>query len=168
MTLCEPCLYFIFEALALKNTSASQASVITIMLPLLISVASAIFLAEKFSTQNLTGLFLAMAGGVGPSIEGEINAYAPAPLLGNFYEFPAMVCATVYTIAVKRLTSRYSPLFLTAVQAWIGALFFGPMLLLPDIPIPDSLLVYILYLPPGIIGGISFNKYQFTIRAHLR
>ena len=60
MALCEPCLYFIFEALALKNTSASQASVITTMLPLLISVASALFLAEKFSMQSLTGLSLAM------------------------------------------------------------------------------------------------------------
>ena len=141
MALCEPCLYFIFEALALKNTSASQASVITTMLPLLISVASALFLAEKFSVQNLIGLGFAMAGGIGLSIGGEINAAAPAPLLGNFYEFLAMVCATAYTIAIKRLISRYSPLFLTAVQAWIGALFLGPKLLLPEVTVPASLLL---------------------------
>ena len=141
MALCEPCLYFIFEALALKNTSASQASVITTMLPLLVTVASALFLAEKFSTQNLMGLGLAMAGGIGLSLGGDVSVLAPAPLLGNFYEFLAMVCATVYTIAIKRLTSRYSPLFLTAVQAWVGALFFGPILLLPQIPMPDTLLL---------------------------
>jgi drug/metabolite transporter (DMT)-like permease len=166
MALCEPCLYFIFEALALKNTSASQASVITTMLPLLISVASALFLAEKFSVQNLIGLCLAMAGGIGLSLGGEINAAAPAPLLGNFYEFLAMVCATAYTIAIKRLTSRYSPLFLTAVQAWIGALFFGPMLLLPEVPVPDTLLLIptaaILYL--GLAVTIfAYGMYNYAL-----
>ncbi len=141
MALCEPCLYFIFEALALKNTSASQASVITTMLPLLVTVASALFLAENFSIQNLIGLGLAMAGGIGLSLGSDTSTLAPAPLLGNFYEFLAMLCATIYTIAIKRLTSRYSPLFLTAVQAWIGTFFFGPMLLLPQIPIPEALLL---------------------------
>ena len=166
MALCEPCLYFIFEALALKNTSASQASVITTMLPLLISVASALFLAEKFSRQNLTGLCLAMAGGIGLSLGGEINAAAPAPLLGNFYEFLAMVCATAYTIAIKRLTSRYSPLFLTAVQAWIGALFFGPMLLLPQVPVPDRLLLIptaaILYLGLAVTI-LAYGMYNYAL-----
>lgn len=141
MALCEPCLYFIFEALALKNTSASQASVITTMLPLLVTVASALFLAEHFSLQSFVGLGLAMAGGIALSLGGETSVQAPAPFLGNFYEFLAMLCATAYTVAVKRLTSRYSPLFLTAVQAWVGALFFGPILLLPQIPMPETLLL---------------------------
>ena len=141
MALCEPCLYFIFEALALKNTSASQASVITSMLPLLVTVASALFLAENFSRQNLVGLGLAMAGGIALSLGGETSVQAPAPLLGNFYEFLSMLCATGYTVAVKRLTSRYPPLFLTAVQAWVGSLFFCPILLLPQIPMPETLLL---------------------------
>lgn len=141
MALCEPCLYFIFEALALKNTSASQASVITSMLPLLVTVASALFLAENFSLQNLVGLGLAMAGGIALSLGGETSVQAPAPFLGNFYEFLAMLCATGYTVAVKRLTSRYPPLFLTAVQAWVGSLFFCPILLLPQIPMPETLLL---------------------------
>ena len=168
MALCEPCLYFIFEALALKNTSASQAAVITTMLPLLISVASAAFLAEKFSLQNLLGLFLAMGGGIGLSIGGEVNESAPAPLLGNFYEFLAMVCATAYTIAVKKLTSRYSALFLTAVQAWIGAFFFAPMLLLPNVPIPDTILLLptaaIIYLGLAVTI-LAYGMYNFALSA---
>ena len=166
MALCEPCLYFIFEALALKNTSASQAAVITTMLPLLVSVASAFLLAEKFSLQNVTGLGLAMVGALGLSLGGEISAQAPAPLLGNFYEFLAMICATAYTIAIKKLTSRYSPLFLTAVQAWIGAIFFLPMLLLPSIPIPDTLLLLptaaIIYLGLGVTL-LAYASYNYAL-----
>lgn len=166
MALSEPCLYFIFEAHALKNTSASQASVITTMLPLLISVASALFLAEKFSLHNLLGLFLAMAGGIALSLGGTATEHSPAPLLGNFYEFLAMVCATVYTISVKRLTSRYPALFLTAVQAWVGAVFFGPFLVLPQVPLPESLLLLptaaVIYL--GLAVTIfAYGSYNYAL-----
>ncbi len=138
MALCEPCLYFILEALALKNTSASQASMITTMLPLLVAVSSALYLSEKFSLKNIIGLAIAMIGALGLSMGGEISEHAPAPLLGNFYEFLAMIFATAYTIAIKKLTSRYSPLFLTAVQAWVGTLFFAPILLFPGINLPAT------------------------------
>jgi len=166
MALCEPCLYFIFEALALKNTSASQASVITSILPLLVSVASAFFLAEKFSLKQIAGLGIAMAGALGLSLGGEISEQAPAPLLGNFYEFLAMVCATAYTIAIKKLTSRYSPLFLTAVQAWVGALFFLPMLLLPSVPIPESFILLpttaIIYLGLAVTI-VAYGSYNYAL-----
>ncbi len=166
MALSEPCLYFIFEALALKNTTASQASVITTMLPLLVTVASALLLAENFTLKNLIGLFLAMAGGIGLSLSGTATEHAPAPLLGNFYEFLAMVCATVYTISVKRLTSRYPALFLTAIQAWIGALFFGPLLLMPQIPLPQSLLVMpvaaIIYLGLAVTL-VAYGCYNYAL-----
>jgi len=168
MALCEPCLYFIFEALALKNTSASQASVITTMLPLLVSVASALFLAEKFSLQNVAGLGLAMAGALGLSMGGEVSLQAPAPLLGNFYEFIAMICATAYTISIKKLTSRYSPLFLTAVQAWVGALFFVPILLLPDVQLPDRIILLptaaILYLGLAVTI-LAYGSYNYALSA---
>ncbi|HIP82831.1 MAG TPA: DMT family transporter [Desulfocapsa sulfexigens] len=168
MALCEPCLYFIFEALALKNTSASQASVITTMLPLLVSVSSAFFLAEKFSLRNISGLILAMVGALGLSLGGEISEQAPAPLLGNFYEFLAMICATAYTIAIKKLTSRYSPLFLTAVQAWVGAIFFLPILLLPSVPVPDAFILIpttaIIYLALAVTI-VAYGSYNYALSA---
>jgi drug/metabolite transporter (DMT)-like permease len=49
MGLAEPCLYFLFEAQALVNTSAAQASVITATLPLLTGVGAMLFLHEKMS-----------------------------------------------------------------------------------------------------------------------
>ncbi len=166
MALCEPCLYFIFEALALKNTSASQAAMITTMLPLMVAVASGLFLAEKFSLQKVAGLGLAMLGALGLSMGGEISVQAPAPLLGNFYEFLAMICATAYTIAIKKLTSRYSPLFLTAVQAWVGALFFLPILLLPSVPFPDTFVLLpvasILYLGLAVTI-LAYGSYNYAL-----
>jgi drug/metabolite transporter (DMT)-like permease len=159
MALAEPCLYFIFEALALKNTSASQASVITTMLPLLVSVASAFLLSEKFSLHNYAGLSLAMLGAVALSLGGEVSVHAPNPFLGNFYEFIAMICATVYTIAVKRLSSRYPALFITAFQAIIGTFFFAPFLLLPGVSIPSPL-------PPVSTTAIVYLGLAVTLLAY--
>lgn len=169
MAASEPCLYFFFEALALQNTSAAQASIITTMLPLLITAASVCFLGERSSRQTLTGLFLAMAGAILLSLSGAETEQAPAPLLGNFYEFMAMVCATVYTIAIKRLTAFYPPLFLTAIQAWTGALFFAPFLTLPQVPLPGSFLLIpmfaIVYLGLAVTL-VAYGLYNFSL-AHM-
>lgn len=169
MALSEPCLYFFFEALALQNTSATQASMITTLLPLLITIASVWFLGERASGQTLIGLFLAMGGAILLSLSGTANEQAPSPLLGNFYEFIAMICATVYTIAIKRLTAHYPALFLTAIQAWIGFFFFAPFLALPQVPLPRSFLLVpvsaILYLGLAVTLAAYF-LYNFAL-AHM-
>lgn len=169
MAVSEPCLYFFFEALALQKTSAAQASLITTMLPLLITIASVHFLGERASRQTVTGLFLAMGGAIILSLGGEVSQQAPAPILGNFYEFMSMICATVYTITIKRLTIHYPALFLTAIQAWIGALFFAPFLMLPQVPLPHSFLLVplsaILYLGLAVTL-VAYSLYNFAL-AHM-
>lgn len=124
---CEPCLYFIFEALALQRTSASQAGMITALLPLLVAVGAFLLLRERISRTTLAGFLLAVLGAVWLSLAGEADEHAPAPLLGNFFEVLAMLCATGYTLLLKHLSARYSAFFLTAMQAFIGALFFLPL-----------------------------------------
>ena len=47
--LCEPCLYFIFEAIALQNTSASQAGMVTATLPLFVAILAWLILKEKIT-----------------------------------------------------------------------------------------------------------------------
>lgn len=126
MALCEPCLYFVSESYALGYTSASQAGMITSLLPLLVAVAAWPLLGEALRPRALSGCLLAIAGAVWLSVIGSPDEDAPNPLLGNFLEFLAMVCATGYTISLKRLSVRYSPLFLTAVQAVVGCVFFLP------------------------------------------
>ncbi|MDX5371185.1 MAG: DMT family transporter [Pseudomonadaceae bacterium] len=137
MAACEPCLYFILEALALQHTSAAQAGMITALLPLLVAVGASFFLRERVAPATWLGFLLAVLGALWLSLAGEANASAPAPLLGNFYEFLAMLCATVYTLLLKFLCERYSPFILTAMQAFVGALFFLPLALASE-PVPTQ------------------------------
>jgi len=138
MAICEPCLYFLFEAKALELTSASQAGMITATMPLLVAVLAWSVLKENISRQTILGFCLAITGACWLSLASDTSSNAPNPLLGNFCEFLAMVCAAGYTVSLKHLTSNYPPLFLTAFQAFLGSLFFFPFLLHPAIGFPTQ------------------------------
>ena len=139
MALCEPCFYYLFEARALTNTTASQAAMITAILPFLVALAARGILRESFSPRMLTGFCLATLGAVLLSVSADVLEDAPHPALGNFQEFLAMVCATGYIVSARHLSARYGPLFLTAVQTCVGALFFLPFLFLPSTVLPVAL-----------------------------
>lgn len=164
MAVCEPCIYFIFEAKALELTSASQAGLITAMLPLMVALGATVFLKERISRQTAVGFLIAISGACWLSLAGEKSVSAPNPLLGNFLEFLAMVAATGYTLSLKHLSARYSALFLTAVQTWVGALFFSLFLIHPDISLPrvwyPTPALAVLYLGSFVtLGAYLFYNY---------
>lgn len=166
MAICEPCLYFLFEAKALQLTSASQAGMITAMLPLLVAILAWGLLKEQITRQTLAGFLLAIIGAGWLSLASETTTQAPAPLLGNFCEFLAMVCAAGYTVSLKHLTHNYPPLFLTAFQAFVGSLFFFPFLLLPAVGLPTSIqtgpLLAVVYLGTFITFG-AYGCYNYSV-----
>ncbi|MBF0203662.1 MAG: DMT family transporter [Desulfamplus sp.] len=140
MVICEPCLYFIFEARAIELTTASQVGMITAIMPLLVSVVAFFVLKEKLTEKTLAGLTISVFGACWLSFSGNADINAPNPPLGNLFEFIAMICAAAYTICLKKLTEKgHSPFFLTALQAFSGAIFYFPILLLPSTTLPVSM-----------------------------
>jgi len=125
MAALEPCLYFILEAKALQLTSASQAGTVTALNPLLIAFIAYFSLGEKITRRQLSGFLVSLCGVIGLSMGSEASESAPDPMFGNFLEFLAMGCAAGYSVLLKRFSSRYSPVFLTAFPAIIGLVFFS-------------------------------------------
>jgi drug/metabolite transporter (DMT)-like permease len=138
LVVAEPCLYFMFEAYALRYTTASQAGVITALLPLLVGVSAFFILKERLALQAWVGFFLAFAGVIILTLAGEDTADAPNALLGNTLEFFAMLMACVYTLCVRKLAG-FPPFFITALQAFAGTVFFAVMALVLDARLPDTL-----------------------------
>jgi drug/metabolite transporter (DMT)-like permease len=136
MVICEPCLYFVFEANALVYTSASQAGMITALAPVLVGVGALLALKESVATKTWAGYLIAIIGAVWLSVSAKETDMAPNPLLGNFLELCAMLCATGYTLCLKHLSQRYSTWFLTALQGLCGSVFFFPLLFLPSTETP--------------------------------
>jgi drug/metabolite transporter (DMT)-like permease len=167
MAFCEPCLYFIFEAKAVENTTASQAGIITAMLPILVMVVAAIYLKERVTKKAWLGALIAISGVLWLTAESSPSSDAPNPVLGNFLEFLAMVCAAGYTISLKSLTDRYSPFFLTAIQAVIGSVFYFPLLFIPQNVLPHTFdatsATAIIYLGAVITLG-AYGLYNYGIK----
>ncbi|WP_320169272.1 DMT family transporter [Maridesulfovibrio sp.] len=164
MAFCEPCMYFVFESHALLHTSAAQAGMICATLPLLMAVSARFVLNERLSRKTLTGFILAVAGGIWLSLCSESTDSAPNPILGNFLEFLAMCCAVGYMTILKKMTAYYSALFLTAFQAFMGAIFYLPLLVLPSTTMPTTFdplaLGMIIYLGICITLG-AYGLYNF-------
>ncbi len=163
----EPCLYFIFEAKALQYTSASQAGMITSVMPLITAIFAGYLLKEIITRKLILGSLLAMIGVIWLSVNASTTQTAPNPMLGNFLEFCAMICGAGYTIVAKYLSEKYSAIFITAIQAFMGAIFFFPLFLYEyntiDMTFTSEALLWILYL--GVIvtlGGYGLYNFALT------
>ena len=167
LALFEPCLYFIFESKALQLTSASQAGMITSLMPIITAMVAGYFLKEIISKQMIFGSLIAMSGAIWLSLQGTSSLDAPNPLLGNFLEFLAMLCAAFYTVTVRYLSDRYSALFITAIQVFIGTIFFIPLFIYEYVDIGLNMtlqsFLWVAYL--GVIvtlGGYGLYNYALT------
>ncbi len=163
----EPCLYFIFEAKALLYTSASQAGMITSLMPLITAMAAGYFLKEIISKQLIFGSLIAMIGVVWLSVQATTTASAPNPMLGNFLELCAMVCAAGYTIVARYLSEKFSALFITAIQAFIGAIFFLPFFIYEyatrDMTFSVEAVSWVVYLGVVVtLGGYGLYNFALT------
>ncbi len=167
MTIAEPGLYFVFETKALQYTTASQAGMVMALMPVLVAVGAAIFLKERLSARLIFGFFLGMVGVVVLSVGASADEWAPNPVLGNFYEFLAIITATVYTLCLKHLLTRYRPLLLASLQAFGGVIFFLPFLFFPGTELPTEFhpwgAFWIIYLGLFVtLGAYSLWAWGFT------
>lgn len=164
MSLAEPCLYYLFEGHAMQYTSASQAGVIVSCLPILVAVLAFFMLKEYISRAIIIGFTLCIGGSILLTLVSPMSDQAPNPLLGNTLELLAMLCAAFYTVSVKRLSTRYSPIALIGLQGVSGSLFFAPFAFFSTLPNEHDpiALAHILYLGAFVTMG-AYGMYNYAI-----
>lgn len=126
MVLFQPCLYFFLESNALRFTTSSQAGVVSALVPLMVALGAWVFLSEAISRKTIIGLLLSIAGVVLLTIFGRADEQAANPVLGNLMEVGAMAAAAANMLIIKKLSHRYNPWALTALQTLAGFVFFMP------------------------------------------
>ena len=126
MVLFQPCAYFLLEANALCWTTSSQAGVIAASVPLMVALGAWLALGESVGRPTVVGMLVSIGGVALLTLLAAPTAAAPSPLLGNILELVAMACAAANMLMVKRLSRRYSPWTLTAMQVAAGTIFFSP------------------------------------------
>jgi drug/metabolite transporter (DMT)-like permease len=159
MSVCEPGIYFFLESQALKLTTAGSAATINSLQPPIVALLAWILLREHPKFWTLCGFSVCIFGAIGLSLGSQSTNYAPMPWLGNLLEFGSMVASGVYVILLKKLSDRYSPFFLTAMQSFAGAILFFPLIFVGDavsFDIPLDTALAIVYLATFVTFGGYF------------
>jgi drug/metabolite transporter (DMT)-like permease len=141
LAVCEPFLYFLSESHGLTFISATVGSVIVATIPVVISLAAWIFLKEKLSLINYTGIALSFVGVVIFVLAN--NGSTVTNPIGIVLMLFAVLAAVGYGVFLGKLIHCYTPLFIVFVQNIIGTLLFLPVFLISDIghlPVGDQIL----------------------------
>ncbi len=125
----EPFCYFLGEAFGMKYVSSTVGSIIVSTIPLFVLIPGILFFKERLSLTNIGGIFLSFCGIVTMMYtRGYGFGKSPdAPLNGILLMFFAVFSAVGYSMLIKRLADRYTPVTLVAWQSFIGALYFLPL-----------------------------------------
>ncbi|MGY4765178.1 DMT family transporter [Paenibacillus caseinilyticus] len=118
--------YFYCENKGMTLTTASNAALITAIIPILATGLDLALNRTRLSPVRSAGLLLAAAGTFLALTAGGQLASAPGHLLGNLFIACAMTAWVFYTLLNKALGSRYSGLLMTASQTRWGTLFLLP------------------------------------------
>ncbi len=158
LVICEPCLLFAFESASLQYTTASQAGMIVACYPLTVAAGAWLFYREALQRRGIAGIAVAVAGVMLVSVSGQASEAAPNPLLGNLLICCAVLSSTGYALIIKKLSARYSFLFLAAMQCIGGTVFFLPLAFSAPWPadVPAGAWASLLYL--GL--GVTFFTYM--------
>jgi len=126
-----PFFYFLGENYGLKYTTSTITSVIIATIPLFTPVAAWFVFRERLSWLNMAGIFVSFIGILIMLLKTDFSLVVDPK--GILFLSGAVLSAIVYTVLLKKLSDRYSPLLLIASQNLIGVFLFLPLFLLFDV-----------------------------------
>ena len=110
-----------------QHISPGAASLIIATIPVFIVILAAIFLKEKITIKQLIGVIIALTGVVVISIWGKENIKLEIDyLVSAIAVLIAAIMGALYTIAGKKLLTRYNGLSLTLYAMLLGSLGLLP------------------------------------------
>jgi drug/metabolite transporter (DMT)-like permease len=167
LALFEPFLYFMGESFGLTLVSSTVAAVIVSTIPVISPMFAYFFVKEKISLMNFIGLIISFSG-IMLMVFNRDFTFDASPL-GVLLEFCAVMAAIFYSVAIKKLTHKYSAFTIIKVQNMLGAIYFLPLFLIFDfnrfISIkPDLELIYSLLMLAVFASSAAFILYIPVIR----
>lgn len=171
-SLCEPVLYFIFEVLGVSMTSTSEAGLMISLIPVFVAIFSMMFLHEKLKPSQIAFIILSVGGVVFINMMKDKLSLSGS-ILGIVFLFIAIVASSFYNIGSKKSSENFTPVEITFVMMWVGAISFNGILTVINIakgtmgsyfaPLSNSQSIMpLLYL--GILSSIvAFFMVNYTI-----
>jgi drug/metabolite transporter (DMT)-like permease len=122
-------------AWGIARSTAANASILSMTIPVLMTLMGVVMLKERLTFPRVLGLFLGLAGTLLISTEDISHAsFKPELLVGNIVIFLAGLGSAFYNAYSKELLTRYSELELLVYSDAIGAFCCGLISLLFERP----------------------------------
>lgn len=125
-----PFLYFICENYGLKYSSSIIASIIIATIPVFSPVVGFVTFKERMTFLNLLGIFISFLGVILMLVRADFSIAVDK--LGIIFLAGAVVSALVYSVFLRKLSFRYTPLAIVSWQNLIGIILFFPVFLFFD------------------------------------
>jgi drug/metabolite transporter (DMT)-like permease len=123
----EPGLYFVFETYGLQYTTAPKASLIIATIPLAVAVFAGIWLKEGTPLITLAGILLSLVGiTILVVFDPEFSRGFKGSLTGDLLIFGAVISGALYMVCARDLGKKRNAMEITALQTFLGAIFFAP------------------------------------------
>ena len=123
-----PFLYFLCENYGLKFSSPTTASVIIATIPVFTPFVAYLFVKEKLSFINFAGIGISFAAVLTIMLQKGSNF--ETRFSGILFLTGAVAAALFYSVMLKKLLTKYSPLLLITWQNSIGIFLFLPFFLI--------------------------------------
>lgn len=146
--------------LGIYFTTASNAAILQTATPVLVAVASRLYLGERLAPVRWLGVAVSATGVLLVITEGRLAAIRPDDLrAGDFINLVALSGWSVYTVYGKRVLARFSPALATT-----GAYVLGTLLILPTavvtaplFPTPrlESATAWAVVVYQGLVGAVA-------------
>ncbi len=144
--ICQNALYLGLFFMAMQRIEASLAAIIASVMPLLVGLASAVFLKERLPLLGWVGL---IAGFVGVGIIMASRFNGGMDLLGVGYCLIGVMSLAAATLLVKGASSQGNLLMVVGLQMLVG----GTALILPALLLEQQTIHW----TPSLIGALSYT-----------
>jgi len=166
-SLFNPFLYFLGENFGLKNSSPTISAVIIATIPLFTPLVAFFALNERISLLNIAGIFVSFLG-IGIMLVNPDLSLNASPA-GIMFLLWAVASAVIYSVFLKRLTKKYSSLFIITYQNALGVLYFLPLFFIFDFDhfitvMPNRELISSLLQLSVFASSLAFIFFTMTVK----
>lgn len=118
-----PVISFAFETIGVQYTSTSQAGIMVSLMPIFVMVLSITFLKERPSNTQKLFILISVFGVIFTVAFSKNNQ--PGTLLGLTFLIISVISGAVYNILSRKCSNYFTPIEITFVMIWVGAIFFN-------------------------------------------
>ncbi|MBT4424982.1 DMT family transporter [Candidatus Bathyarchaeota archaeon] len=126
--------YFTFQFTSLLYTSAGNSATINALIPLTASVLATFMTEERLNARKVALIFLAFSGVMLTATGGDIDILMSLEFnKGDLIMILAMLCFSVYGIYSRKMTTKYTPILVTAYIFLFGLIQITPLMLMEGV-----------------------------------